>query len=153
MVAWLRSAIRIRDAESLQGSPSTCTGMALAVVSSTSRHWVSRSPCPPTCSAACGHRVLRSAVGRASSVLSRHALVRGQTQEGTPDRIQDGRTRQEYQRLPHQMGSKSALPYSKGREGKSHCPTIHQRTRNLGPEKRAEVTALLWPEKGRVETT
>lgn len=50
----------MREAASLQGSPSTCTGMALDVVSSTSRHCVSLSPCPPTCSAACGHRRLRS---------------------------------------------------------------------------------------------
>lgn len=56
MVAWLRRAMRMREAASLQGSPSTCTGMALAVVRSTSRHCVSRSPCPPTCSAACGYR-------------------------------------------------------------------------------------------------
>lgn len=53
MVAWFRRAMRMREAARRQGSPSTCTGMALPVVSSTSRHCVSLSPWPPTCSAAC----------------------------------------------------------------------------------------------------
>lgn len=43
----------MQEAASLQGSPSTCMGMALDVVSTTCRHWHSRSPWPPTCKAAC----------------------------------------------------------------------------------------------------
>jgi len=43
----------MQEAANLQGSPSTCMGMALDVVRTTCRHWYSRSPWPPTCKAAC----------------------------------------------------------------------------------------------------
>lgn len=53
MLAWLRREMWMQEAASLQGSPSTCMGMALDVVRTTCRHWHSRSPWPPTCKAAC----------------------------------------------------------------------------------------------------
>lgn len=38
MLAWLRREMRMQEAASLQGSPSTCMGMALDVVRTTCRH-------------------------------------------------------------------------------------------------------------------
>jgi hypothetical protein len=87
MVAWLRKAIRMREAASLQGSPSTCTGIALAVVSSTSRHCVSRSPCPPTCSAACGHRKLRSGAVRKENLLLPESKGKSDPRQSTEWRV------------------------------------------------------------------
>jgi len=53
MLAWLRREMWMQEAASLQGSPSTCMGMAFDVVRTTCRHWHSLSPWPPTCKAAC----------------------------------------------------------------------------------------------------
>ncbi len=52
MLAWFLRVMHMTDGASLQGSPSTCTGMGLKVVKVTSWHWWSLSPCPPTCSVA-----------------------------------------------------------------------------------------------------
>lgn len=38
MLAWLRREMWIQEAASLQGSPSTCMGMAFDVVRTTCRH-------------------------------------------------------------------------------------------------------------------
>ena len=53
MLAWLRSVMLILDGRRRHGSPSTCIGIVLYVVSSTDWHCSMRSPWPPTCSAAC----------------------------------------------------------------------------------------------------
>lgn len=101
MVAWLRRAMRMREAASLQGSPSTCTGMALDVLSTTSRHCVSRSPWPPTCSAACGHRRLRSGA-RAGGGTSSSAPAREQSDPDGKWREGETQTRREVRARPRQ---------------------------------------------------
>ena len=57
MLAWLRSVMLILDGRRRHGSPSTCIGIVLYVVSSTDWHCSMRSPWPPTCSAACRESV------------------------------------------------------------------------------------------------
>lgn len=52
MLAWFLRDMRRVEGARRHGSPSTCTGSVLKVVRTTSLHWCSRSPWPPTCSAA-----------------------------------------------------------------------------------------------------
>lgn len=53
MLAWLRKLMLIFEGRRRHGSPSTCMGIDLKVLTRTSRHWVNRSPWPPTWRVAC----------------------------------------------------------------------------------------------------